>query len=111
MTDERGAPPEKCPTCGDTYRGPVVVRMNETCPDPFHVEAGHDSAGAANSPSPEVRQAWEEGRDEVCNMLVYAGAALDRGSPLKDCLASLVESGKAMQYPGPAAPPATKEGK
>lgn len=73
--------------------------------------AGHDSAGAANSPSPEVRQAWEEGRDEVCNMLVYAGAALDRGSPLKDCLASLVESGKAMQYPGPAAPPATKEGK
>ena len=68
-------------------------------------------AGAANSPSPEVRQAWEQGRDEVCNMLVYAGAALDRGSPLKDCLASLVESGKAMQYPGPAAPPATKEGK
>ena len=25
--------------------------------------AGHDSAGAANSPSPEVRRAWEAGRD------------------------------------------------
>lgn len=130
---ERGAPPEKpvCLICG-------LPPDHEWHGVSNHVYvpklAGHDSAGAAqpdldidgdalvaergqpstewlarNSPSPEVRQAWEEGRDEVCNMLVYAGAALDRGSPLKDCLASLVESGKAMQYPGPAAPPATKE--
>ena len=146
MTDERGAPPEKCPACESScpkcrssqrlptftchhdwhYAGgappekPVCLICGLPPDHEWHGVsnhvyvpklAGHDSAGAANSPSPEVRQAWEEGRDEVCNMLVYAGAALDRGSPLKDCLASLVESGKAMQYPGPAAPPATKEGK
>ena len=132
MTDEWGAPPEKCPACESSC---PKCRSSQrlptfTCHHDWHyagaaqpdldidgdalvAERGQPSTEwlARNSPSPEVRQAWEEGRDEVCNMLVYAGAALDRGSPLKDCLASLVESGKAMQYPGPAAPPATKEGK
>jgi hypothetical protein len=55
-------------------------------------------------PRHELRQAWEAGRDEVCNMLVYTAAGLDAGSGLKDCLNSLVQSGRAMAYLGSPAP-------
>ena len=76
----------------------VAKRSSQRMP---HARTPYDSAGAANSPSPEVRQAWEAGRDAAACLTMRVSRMAISGREFAQQSRTIT--------PGPAAPPATKE--